>query len=141
MNPLDEIKPHIVAFLHDDRIRKHKELIKNKHGREATESEVSALITIMVASTDIDKEANEICKKLFEKIKKLLRPKYILLNSAISLPILGLLGLTIYVILNGKLPDGIAAGSYAQLTAFITAIVMFGVVLVSYLKSFDEKGK
>jgi hypothetical protein len=110
MNPLDELKPFIVSYLHADRIQKFREVFKQSRGREPTHDELNVCISFLIANGNINQEANEITQDLINKIINKSRPRNIFINSSFTMPLCIALLLFLWCLSQGKVPEALQSG-------------------------------
>jgi len=115
MDTLEEIKPYIVTFLHNDRVRRWKEIFREQNTREPNQKEINYFVVQMIALGNIDKEATE--KGILSRIK------------ASTIPICILLCLLLLILFTKEIPPYLQSG--AAYYGTIISIVVFILILIS----------
>lgn len=137
-SPIEELKPYIVVYLHEDRINKYKEYYNKKNGKQPDEKEINVFIAIMISNNNIDKEAGEIAKDLCNKISSGRKTKNILINSSYTIPLCTVLFFFIFILLKKEIPAEFKAGGfYYGLLA--SAVILLLVTIVNAIIDFKQK--
>ena len=135
MSPFDEIKPYFVAKLNDRYTQDYVSKIEQAHSRKPTEAEMSNFIAVLVATGNIDKEAEELSKDFINKIINQNRLKNIFINTSITLPVCSLLGLLISFLYKKEIPISFQSGAIYY-TTLVAACIWFLITIVITVMSF-----
>jgi len=140
MSPFDEIKPYFVAKPNDRYTQQYVSEIEKAHSRKPTEKEMSSFIAVLVATGNIDKEAEDLSKDFIKKAIKQTVSKNVIINASYTLHVTSIIGLFIFFVYKKEIPTSFQSGTIYY-TTLVAACIWFLITIVITVMSFIKKDK